>query len=116
MVLSVSFSSKYSKAGKDQFGALRSHVEETDIKDTPNYIIDRTTHVVQGKRNTAKGLHALINGKYIVTNSFIDALIYAITPTDLDHDESLCPLEENFDKHWPDEMQHVPPYYELDAE
>ena len=116
MVLSVSFSSKYSKAGKDQFGALRSHVEETDIKDTPNYIIDRTTHVVQGKRNTAKGLNAQINGKYIVTNSFIDALIYAITPTDLDHDESLCPLEENFDKHWPDEMQHVPPYYELDAE
>ncbi|KAL8865238.1 MAG: hypothetical protein Q9174_006995, partial [Haloplaca sp. 1 TL-2023] len=108
VLLCVSFSSKDSKAGKDPFGALRNRVEDVDIKIAPNFIIDKTTHVVQAKRNTAKGLQALINAKHIVTDSFIDALIYATTPTDLDHDESLSPLELDFDKNWPDEMQHVP--------
>ncbi|KAI4238480.1 MAG: hypothetical protein LQ352_007865 [Teloschistes flavicans] len=91
--------------------SLERHLtsSDTDIKISTNYIIDKTTHVVQSKRNTAKGLHALINGRYIVTESFIDALIYATVPTDLDHDESLSPLEEDFDKNWPDAMQHVPP-------
>ncbi|KAL8960128.1 MAG: hypothetical protein Q9183_005516, partial [Haloplaca sp. 2 TL-2023] len=108
VVLCVSFSSKDSKGGKDPFGALRTRVEDVDIKIAPNYIIGKTTHVVQAKRNTAKGLQALINAKHIVTDSFIDALIYATTPTDLDHDESLSPLELDFEKNWPDEMQHVP--------
>ncbi|KAI4187296.1 MAG: hypothetical protein L6R41_002898 [Letrouitia leprolyta] len=109
VVLSVSFSSKELKAAKDPLASLRVRLEDTDIKVTSNYVIGETTHVVQGKRNTAKGLQALINGKYIVTDTFIDALIYATTPTDLDHDESLSPLEEDFDKNWPDAMQHVPP-------
>lgn len=107
--MSVSFSSKEIKAGKDPLAALRNRLEDTDIKAINNYVIGQTTHVVQGKRNTAKGLQALINGKYIVTDSFVDALIYATTPSDLDHDESLSPLEEDFDRHWPDALQHVPP-------
>ncbi|KAL9576469.1 MAG: hypothetical protein Q9212_007074, partial [Teloschistes hypoglaucus] len=106
--LSVSFP-KESKGSNDPLSTLCNRLVDTDIKISTNYIIDKTTHVVQGKRNTAKGLHALINGKYIVTESFIDALIYATVPTDLDHDESLSPLEEDFDKNWPDAMQHVPP-------
>ncbi|KAL8635648.1 MAG: hypothetical protein Q9228_006885, partial [Teloschistes exilis] len=106
--LSVSFP-KESKVSNDPLSTLCNRLVDTDIKISTNYIIDKTTHVVQGKRNTAKGLHALINGRYIVTESFIDALIYATVPTDLDHDESLSPLEEDFDKNWPDAMQHVPP-------
>ncbi|KAL8835409.1 MAG: hypothetical protein Q9170_003338, partial [Blastenia crenularia] len=101
--------SKDLKTGKDPLAALRTRLEDTDIKVFSNYVIEKTTHVVQAKRNTAKGLQALINGKYIVTDSFIDALIYATTPTDLDIDESLSPLEEDFDKNWPDAMQYVPP-------
>lgn len=73
------------------------------------YVLGSTTHVVHSKRNTPKGLQALINGKYIVADSFVDALIYATTPTDLDQDESLSPLEEDFDGNWPDAIQHVPP-------
>ncbi|KAI4130405.1 MAG: hypothetical protein LQ338_001743 [Usnochroma carphineum] len=107
-VLSVSSSPKEIKAGKDTLAALRNRLEGTDIKVVNTYIIGSTTHVVQGKRNTAKGLQALINGKYIVTESFVDALIYATTSGDLDADESLSPLEEDYDKHWPDEMQHLP--------
>ncbi|KAI4097013.1 MAG: hypothetical protein LQ339_006869 [Xanthoria mediterranea] len=109
VVLSVSFGSKESKAGKDPLAQLQSRLEHTDIKVIGPYLNGQTTHVVQAKRNTAKGLQALINGKHIVTETFIDALVYASAPTDFDHDESLTPLEEDFAKHWPDPMQHVPP-------
>jgi hypothetical protein len=74
-----------------------------------DYIVDHTTHVVQRKRNTAKGLQALVNGKYIVDDSYIDALVYAATPGDLENDESLCPLETDFESAWPDPNQHLPP-------
>jgi hypothetical protein len=73
------------------------------------YISDKTTHVVQNKRNTAKGLQALVNGKYIVQDSYVDALVYAATPQDLENLESLSPLEENFDAAWPHPVEHLPP-------
>lgn len=60
------------------------------------------------KRNTAKGLQALIHAKYVVTDSFIDALVYATTPTNLDEDESLSPLEEDFTANWPNPFEHLP--------
>ncbi|KAL8949161.1 MAG: hypothetical protein Q9222_004710 [Ikaeria aurantiellina] len=109
VVLTVSFGSKEIKAGKDPLASLRSRLQETDVKAISSYIIEKTSHVVQSKRNTAKGLQALINGKYIVTDSFVDALIYATAPSDFDHDESLSPLEEDFDKYWPNAMLYVPP-------
>ncbi|KAL8812826.1 MAG: hypothetical protein Q9223_007196 [Gallowayella weberi] len=109
VVLSVSFGAKETKAGKDPLAPLQNRLEHTDIKIIGPYIIGKTTHVIQGKRNTAKGLQALINGKYIVNESYADALVYATAPTDFDHDESLTPLEEDFKQHWPDPMQHVPP-------
>lgn len=72
-------------------------------------MVDRTTHVVQSKRNTAKGLQALINGRYIVHKSYIEAIVYAATPGDLGSEEALCPLEEDFDAAWPDPTQYLPP-------
>ncbi len=107
MVLTFSFSSKEQKS-KDPLVPVRARVEDLDIKAITSYIIDKTTHVVANKRNTAKGLQALINAKYIVTDSFVDALVYAATPTDLDEPESLSPLEEDFDSNWPDAAQHLP--------
>ena len=109
VVLSFSLSSKELKGGKDPLVAIRNRVEELDIKAVLPYIIEKTTHVVSSKRNTAKGLQALINAKYIVSNSFVDALVYVTTPGDLDEPESLSPLEEDFDGSWPDALQHVPP-------
>ena len=67
-----------------------------------------TTHVVSTKRNTAKGLQALINGQYIVTETYIDALVYATTPENLDELESLSPLEEDFNANWPNALEHLP--------
>lgn len=107
-VLSFSFSSKELKA-RDPLARVRSRLEDLDVKTVIPYIIDQTTHVVQNKRNTAKGLQALINGKYIVQDSFVDALVYAATPTDLENVESLSPLESDFDAAWPDANDHLPP-------
>ncbi|RAO65174.1 uncharacterized protein BHQ10_001186 [Talaromyces amestolkiae] len=107
VVLSFSFSTKELKA-KDPLGPVRNRLEELDIKTIIPYV-EKTTHVVQNKRNTAKGLQALINAKYIVSDSYLDALVYAATPGDLEATESLSPLEIDFDAHWPDANQHLPP-------
>ncbi|EAW10992.1 DNA damage response protein RcaA [Aspergillus clavatus NRRL 1] len=107
-VLSFSFSSKELRA-KDPLAHVRSRLEDLDIKTIIPYGVDQTTHVVQSKRNTAKGLQALVNGKYIVQESYIDALVYAATPSDLENLESLSPLETDFDSAWPDPTEHLPP-------
>lgn len=65
--------------------------------------------MVQNKRNTAKGLQALVNGRYIVQDSYLDAVVYAATPSDLENLESLSPLESDFDSAWPDATEHLPP-------
>lgn len=57
------------------------------------------------KRNTSKGLQALINGKYIVDHSFIDAIVNVIT-ADPGADSA---LESDFDSNWPTELDHLPP-------
>lgn len=87
---------------------MRNRLEELDIKTIIPYVA-KTTHVVQNKRNTAKGLQALINAKYIVKDSYLDALVYAATPSDLETAESLSLLEIDFDANWPDANQHLPP-------
>ena len=108
-MLTFAFGSKETKGGKDPLASIQSQLENTDIKLIYDYIIEATTHVVQGKRNTTKGLQALVNGKYIVTKSFVDALVYATTPGDLSEPESLSPLEEDFDTNWPDALEYLPP-------
>ena len=80
-----------------------------DIKTIIPYIIGKTTHVVASKRNTAKGLQALINGKFIVTDAFINALVVETTCGNLDEPESLSALEEDFDGKWPNALQYLPP-------
>ncbi|KAJ5580316.1 uncharacterized protein N7459_006301 [Penicillium hispanicum] len=108
VVLSFSFSSKEMRV-EDPLAKVRSRLEDLDMKTIVPYLVDQTTHVVQSKRNTAKGLQALINGKFIVQYSYIDALVYASTPHDLENEESLSPLETDFDSAWPNAMEHLPP-------
>lgn len=108
MVLSFSLPSKQLKV-KDPLAQARSRLEDLDIKTVIPYISDKTTHVVQSKRNTAKGLQALVNGKHIVQDSYIENIVYAATPKDLDQEESLSLLEEDFDTAWPDATKYLPP-------
>lgn len=108
VVFTFSLTSKEMKAGKDPLTNYRNRLEDLDIKVVISYVVGVTTHVVSAKRNTAKGLQALINGRYIVTESYIDALVYATTPENLDELESLSPLEEDFDANWPNALEHLP--------
>lgn len=106
-VLTFSFSTKESK-NKDPLAQYRARLEDLDIKAIDSYVVTKTTHVVQSKRNTVKGLQALVNGKYIVTQSYVDALVYAATPDDLEQEEHPSPLERDFDAAWPDATKYLP--------
>ncbi len=108
MVLSFSLSTKETKGGKDPLITIRNRLEDLDIKAITSYLVEKTTHVVSSKRNTAKGLQALINAKYIVAESFIEALVYVTTPRSLDEPENLSPLEEDFDGNWPNALEYLP--------
>lgn len=109
VVLSFSFGSKEFKRGKDPLKEVRNRLENTDIVCALDYLKNKTTHVVAGKRNTAKGLQALVNGRYMVHSTYVDALVYCTTPENLDEPESFCPLELEFDQQWPDALQYLPP-------
>ncbi|KAK4201740.1 hypothetical protein QBC40DRAFT_323705 [Triangularia verruculosa] len=106
VVLSFSFTSKELRA--DPWTKLHDDLEQLDIKYSAEYETT-TTHVVSKKRNTSKGLQALINGKYIVTESFIKAIIDAATvPQDAEEGSSSA-LEQDFDREWPNALDHLPP-------
>ncbi|KAJ2972818.1 hypothetical protein NQ176_g6942 [Zarea fungicola] len=106
VAFTFSFSSRELQA--KPIDALRARFEQLDIKLLVDYNIDFTTHVVAKKRNTAKGLQALINGKFIVTESFLDAVAQAAEPVDDGNGSHTCALEQNFDESWPNPMKHLP--------
>ncbi|CCF34210.1 FHA domain-containing protein [Colletotrichum higginsianum] len=107
VVLTFSFSSRELQA--DPFSRLRAELEQFDVKLAADYNIQHTTHVVTKKRNTSKGLQALINGRYIVTDSFIDAIVAAATPSTDGNGTATSALEDDFDANWPDPLSHLPP-------
>ena len=89
----------------------QAELEPFDIKTILPFIPNRTTHVVAGKRNTAKGLQALVNGAYIVTDDYVSAIVKAaVAPPNVeDPDVPLpSPLEEDFDENWPDALKFLP--------
>ena len=108
-VLSFSLGSKEFKRIKDPIKDVRKRLDTTDIICLPDYEKSHTTHVVASKRNTPKGLQALVNGKYLVHPTFVDELVACTTPENLDEPESFCPLELDFDGQWPDALKYLPP-------
>ncbi|KAH6720921.1 hypothetical protein BKA61DRAFT_668817 [Leptodontidium sp. MPI-SDFR-AT-0119] len=105
VTFTFSFTTKEQKA--DPYPALYDRLGVLDIRVLVDYERKLTTHLVAKKRNTSKGLQALINGKYIVHNdSFIEALVAAATPKEKD---GPSPLELDFDANFPDPLQYLPP-------
>ncbi|KAI1109776.1 hypothetical protein F5Y14DRAFT_466401 [Nemania sp. NC0429] len=107
VVLSFSFTSNQLRA--NPFTRLRENLEQLDIKLLSEYDVQLTTHVVSKKRNTPKGLQALINAKYIVNDGFVDAIVNAAAPETPDDGVATCSLEQDFDANWPDPMRFLPP-------
>jgi hypothetical protein len=97
------------KKQSDPLASKRRLMEPLDIKTVELFVSNQTTHVVATKRNTVPGLQALISAKHIVDSSYVDALVCAATPEDLEGEENLCPLERDFDVAWPDPLQYLPP-------
>ncbi|THV50640.1 hypothetical protein BGAL_0142g00210 [Botrytis galanthina] len=103
VALSFSFSPKEMKA--NPLEALYATFGPLDVKVLTEYERDVTSHVVVKKRNTAKGLRALINGKYIVDNDpFIKAIVDATSP----EPDGTCSLEKDFKNNFPDAVQYLP--------
>ncbi|KAI1006720.1 hypothetical protein K3495_g1498 [Podosphaera aphanis] len=104
ITLTFSFTVKEHKA--NHYAKLYKIFGPLDIKILTNYEREFTTHVVAKKRNTAKGLQALIDGKYIVHNdTFVNALITATSP----NSQGIIPLQDDFEKNFPDPFSYLPP-------
>jgi DNA repair protein XRS2 len=106
-VFSFSFTSK--ELRNDPWAKLREDLEQLDIKYSAEYEHSLTSHVISKKRNTSKGLQALINGKYIVADSFVNAVIDAATSSDADEPGATSALEQDYDGNWPNALEHLPP-------
>ncbi|KAI0015690.1 hypothetical protein F4780DRAFT_762648 [Xylariomycetidae sp. FL0641] len=104
----LSFSYTKNQLRSNPLERLRQDLEQLDVKLLTDYDVALTTHVVSKKRNTSKGLQALINGRYIVNDEFVDAIVTATTPPPSDDGAASSPLEEDFDGNWPDELQFLP--------
>lgn len=106
VVLTFSFTRK--ELQTNPLHTLQSRFEQLDIKLLTDYNVKWTTHVVSKKRNTAKGLQALINAKHIVTESFLDAVVEAANAPGGDVLAS-SGLEQDYEQNWPNALQYVPP-------
>ncbi|KAL8366568.1 hypothetical protein RB595_010430 [Gaeumannomyces hyphopodioides] len=105
VVCSVSFTKR--ELAADAWMNLRQRYEQLDIKFIADYDRLLTTHVVTKKRNTPKGLQALIGGRYIVTDTFLDAVTeVAELPSE---GTGASALEQDFDVNWPNPLNHIPP-------
>lgn len=103
IVLSYTFTSKELKA--NPFAAIYERLGPLDVKVLQEFIPGTTTHLVAKKRNTSKGLQALIGGKHIVYNDcFAQALVKAATAVD-----GPAPLEIDFEANFPDPLKYLPP-------
>lgn len=105
IVLSFSFTSKELRSTapddpQNPWTRLRRDLEPLDIKFVAEFRRDQTTHVVAKKRNTSRGLQALVSGAYIVTDSFLEVLVAAAA-----HGS----LESDWDAAWPNALDHLPP-------
>lgn len=108
VVLSFSFSKM--ELETDPWAVIRQKIEPFDVKYIAEYDHINTTHVVSKRRNTSKVLQALITGKYVVVEGFMEAIIEAATPRAGDVDSvQLSALEMDFDANWPEAMRYLPP-------
>jgi nibrin len=104
ITFTFSFTTKEQKA--DPYTRLYELLGPLDIKVLIDYESGITTHLAAKKRNTSKGLQALIDGKFIVHNdTFIKAIVAAATSAG----DSPSLLEQDFEANFPDALEYLPP-------
>jgi nijmegen breakage syndrome protein 1 len=101
--LSITLPGKDIKA--DPFTPLLESLGPLDIKVLREYERGYTTHLLARKRNTQKGLQALIDGKSIVN---FDTYVTAIKAVTTPGENGKALLEEDFSR-FPDPLEYLPP-------
>ncbi|KAK3058054.1 hypothetical protein LTR09_001131 [Extremus antarcticus] len=109
LVFSLSYTG--TKTRQPALAAHREKFQQTGVKVVSEYITNVTTHCVAKKRNTVPVLQALLQGKWLVTDDYVEAVAVLMKrsgPTS----ESV--LEDDFDANWPKEPRYpVPPGKEV---
>jgi nijmegen breakage syndrome protein 1 len=109
--VSLTFSFGVKEAKADPYSALYELLGPLDIKVLIDYQPGLTTHLVAKRRNTPKGLQALIDSRFIVNHdSFVNAIVAAATPA-LSEDvaNAKSSLEVDWDANFPDPLKYLPP-------
>jgi hypothetical protein len=112
VVISITNLSKSAKQSNDPLSAQRQLLEQAGVKLSMTYITSVTTHVVAKKRNTAMGLQALLQARWLVTDSFVTALSLVCDRQEGLNSEGLpyrSRMEEDLDAAWPKEDDHIVP-------
>ncbi|KAF3903963.1 hypothetical protein ABW21_db0208770 [Orbilia brochopaga] len=85
-------------------------LEQLDIKCVAEFLPDKTTVAVVTKRNLPISLRALVNGAYIVTSAFVDAIATAAKQPQADNGQPLdSPLQSDIAANWPNPLDYLPP-------
>lgn len=111
VVLTFTGLSKSTKARSDPLETHRKKLEQSEVKLITEYVSSQTTHVIGKKRNTPPGLQALLQGRWLLAHSYVDALAQATASPgrDAGGNDRPCPLEEDFEANWPREEEHILP-------
>lgn len=111
IVLTFTGLSKSAKASSDPLEAHRKKLEQADIKLITEYVSNQTTHVIGKRRNNPTGLQALLQGRWLLARSFVDAIAQATAKPgrDATGNDGQCPLEMDFERNWPREDDHILP-------
>ncbi|KAF2210921.1 hypothetical protein CERZMDRAFT_99092 [Cercospora zeae-maydis SCOH1-5] len=108
----LAFTSGVSKSAKAKGTALaaeRQKLDRCDIKIAAEYIPSIATHAIAKKRNTPPVLQALLQARWVVSASFVEALAVACNQDGREQDGSprTSLLEQDFDQNWPNEEEHI---------
>lgn len=89
---------------------IQAVLEPLDIKFVPNgRVTTETTHVVEKTKNRPRVLEALVNGRLVVHQTFVDAIAQAAARSTTDSGLKGSDLELDFDGNWPDAAKYLPP-------
>lgn len=93
----------------DALNVMREMLEPLDIKFTQDSNFTDVTHVFSKKRQNPRVLLALINGKYVVSQGFLDAVATVAAPEADENGVETSLLEKDFEGNWPDATKYLPP-------
>lgn len=104
----ITFTSVGKKAGLDK---QKEKLAGTDVKLSTEYITNETTHSVNKKRNQPQVLQALVQGRWVVSYDWVDALAERTKRNgdDANGEPLNAPLEDDFDGNWPREDEYPVP-------